>query len=197
MGEGDREILQREIAGLPNTLKSDDIESRLFDLKALRMQLAQAEGDTATFERYRQQIVEIALLLEEKPTVPAIAEQLEYLASLQESAFWEAIDLNGLEDMRRRLRVLAPFLDKKKRKIVYTDFKDEIIRVREEEIIYMPKMTGVQYEKKVKSYLREHHNHLVIHRLRTNQPLTETDLQGLENTLAEIGETQPLCTESA
>jgi len=28
----------------------------------------------------------------------------------------------------------------------------------------------------------------VIHRLRTNQPLTATDLQGLEKTLAEIGE---------
>ena len=27
-----------------------------------------------------------------------------------------------------------------------------------------------------------------IHRLRTNQPLTETDLHGLETTLAEIGE---------
>ena len=28
----------------------------------------------------------------------------------------------------------------------------------------------------------------MIHRLRTNQPLTETDLQGLETTLIEIGE---------
>ncbi len=31
-------------------------------------------------------------------------------------------------------------------------------------------------------------NHIVIHRLRTNQPLTEADLQGLETTLIEIGE---------
>ena len=52
----------------------------------------------------------------------------------------------------------------------------------------MPKMTGAQYEKKVKEYLRNHLDHIVIHRLRTNQPLTETDLQGLETTLAEIGE---------
>ena len=49
-------------------------------------------------------------------------------------------------------------------------------------------MTGVQYEKKVKDYLRNHLDHIVIHRLRTNQPLTATDLQGLETTLAEIGE---------
>ena len=44
----------------------------------------------------------------------------------------------------------------------------------------MPKMTGVQYEKKVKAYLKNHLDHIVIHRLRTNQPLTATDLLGLE-----------------
>ena len=52
----------------------------------------------------------------------------------------------------------------------------------------MPKMTGVQYEKKVKAYLKNHLDHIAIHRLRTNQPLTATDLLGLERTLAEIGE---------
>jgi len=40
----------------------------------------------------------------------------------------------------------------------------------------------------VKDYLRSHLDHLVIHRLRSNQSLTETDLQGLEQMLAEIGE---------
>ena len=44
----------------------------------------------------------------------------------------------------------------------------------------MPKMTGPQYEKKVKEYLRNHLDHLVVHRLRTNQPLTDADLKGLE-----------------
>jgi type I restriction enzyme, R subunit len=48
--------------------------------------------------------------------------------------------------------------------------------------------SSAQYEKKVNDYLRNHLNHLVIHRLRTNQPLTALDLKGLEATLAEIGE---------
>jgi type I restriction enzyme, R subunit len=89
---------------------------------------------------------------------------------------------------RLRLRGLVPLLDKKDRKIVYTDFEDEVLGIRDEEVIAMPKMTGAQYEKKVCDYLRSHLNHLVIHRLRSNQPLTETDLQGLETALAEIGE---------
>ncbi|MFA7174944.1 MAG: hypothetical protein WC340_16340 [Kiritimatiellia bacterium] len=88
--------------------------------------------------------------------------------------------------MRLRLRDLMILLDKKRRKIVYTDFNDEIMNLRDGEAIYIPRMTGAQYAKKVKDYLRTHTNDFVIHRLRTNQPLTELDLQGLECTLKQI-----------
>jgi type I restriction enzyme, R subunit len=186
--DADRERLLREVAGLPSEMETDDIESRMFDLTALRMQLALAEGHMTVFESHRQRIVEIAGLLEEKSSIPVVKAQLAYLASMQESSFWEGIGLGGLEELRLRLRGLVPFLDKKKRKIVYTDFQDEVMEVREEVIPTMPKMTGAQYEKKVTGYLRNHLDHLVIHRLRTNQPLTATDLKGLESTLVEIGE---------
>lgn len=188
LNDADREELQREVAGLPSEIETDDIESRLFDLTALRMQLALAQSDTGVFENHRRRVVEIAMLLEEKSTIPAVKAQLEYLAAMQETGFWEGIDLNGLEELRLRLRGLMPFLDRKKRKIVYTDFQDEVLGVREEEAVYMPKMTGAQYAKKVKDYLRSHLDHIVIHRLRSNQPLTDTDLQGLETILKEIGE---------
>ena len=147
-----------------------------------------SEADTGTFEKHRRRVVEIAMLLEDKTTIPVVAAQLAYLASVQESAFWEGIALDGLEELRLRLRGLVPFLDKKTRTVVYTDFKDEITAVREDAAVYLPKMTGVEYEKKVQEYLRNHLDHIVIHRLRTNQPLTTTDLRGLEQTLVEIGE---------
>jgi type I restriction enzyme R subunit len=188
LSESERKQLQHEVAGLPSEIETDDIESRLFDLTALKMQLALAESDMGVFETHRQRMVEIAMLLEEKSTIPAVKAQLAYLAAMQETGFWEGFDLNGLEELRLRLRGLVPFLDKKKRKIVYTDFQDEVIGVRDEPITDMPKMTGAQYEKKVKDYLKNHLDHIVIRRLRTNQPLTATDLQGLEKTLAEIGE---------
>lgn len=188
LSEHDREVLQREVAGLPAELPTDQIESRLFDLTALRMQLALAEHDVNALETLRQRVVEIAMLLEDKASIPAVKEQLAYLIALQEPSFWEGLNLATLEDTRLRLRGLVPFLDKKKRTIVYTDFKDEVLGVREEQAVYMPKMTGAQYEKKVREYLRNHLDHLVIKRLRSNQPLTKTDLAGLEHTLEEIGE---------
>ena len=51
----------------------------------------------------------------------------------------------------------------------------------------MPKMTTVQYEKKVRDYLRSHRDQAAIGRLRANQPLSPDDLAELERTLVEIG----------
>lgn len=82
--------------------------------------------------------------------------------------------LIGLEDLR--LRGLVQFIDKSKRKIVYTHFEDEITGVREDASVYMPKMTGNQYAKKVEDYLHSHQDEISIQRLRNNQPLTLTDL---------------------
>ena len=172
--DADRDLLQREVAGLPSEVETDEIESRMFDLTALRMQVALAEGHRGAVERHRQRMVEIAMLLEEKTTIPAVQAQLEYLASMQESGFWEGLDLHGLEELRLRLRRLVPFLDKKTQKIVYTDFQDQVIGVRDEEVVHMPKMTGVQYEKKVKE-LPEESPRPHRHPPSTNQPAAHRD----------------------
>ena len=89
---------------------TDDIESRLFDLTALKMQLAHAEGDLNAFEQLRQRVVEIAMLLEEKTAIPVVKAQLGYLAAMQEGTFWEGINLNLLEELRLLFLVPSPGL---------------------------------------------------------------------------------------
>ena len=49
LSDADHERLQREVAGLPSEIDTDEIESRMFDLTALRMQLALAEGNTGVY----------------------------------------------------------------------------------------------------------------------------------------------------
>lgn len=187
LSDEDRATLINDVAGLPCTLETDAIESRLFDLTALRLQLATLEGDAALFEAHRKRVIEIAALLEEKRAIPAVQQELAFLADVQAPEFWQDIDVVTIEDLRERLRGLTPFLDKKQRTVVYTNFQDEIVGTRDEQVIDLPSMTGVQYEKKVREYLKGHLDHLVIQRLRRNQPLTPTDLAGLERTLIEIG----------
>jgi type I restriction enzyme R subunit len=186
--DSDVHDIEFHVAGLPSQIETDGIEARFFDLSALRMQIALIEKDAGTFESTRKKVIEIAACLEEKDAIPAVKVQLEYLRAIQTTEFWEGIDLAALEDLRIRLRGLVQFIDKSKRKIVYTHFEDEITGVRQEEGIYMPKMTGNQYAKKVEEYLRSHQDEIAIQRLRNNQPLTPTDLQSLEKTLLSIGE---------
>jgi len=188
LSDSDIHEIENHIAGLPSQIETDEIEARFFDLSALRMQIALIEKDAGTFESTRKRVIEIAASLEEKDAIPAVKQQLEYLRAIQTTEFWECIDLAALEDLRIRLRGLVQFIDKSKRKIVYTNFEDEIISVREDEAIPMPKMTGKQYAKKVEDYLRGHQDEIAIQRLRNNQPLTPTDLQSLEKTLLSIGE---------
>jgi type I restriction enzyme R subunit len=176
------------VAGLPSQIKTDEIEARFFDLNALRMQIALVGQDFGTFESTRRKVIEIAANLEEKDAIPAVKQQLEYLRALQTPEFWDGIDLAALEDLRLRVRGLVQFLDKSKRKIVYTNFADEIMGVREDAVVHIPRMTGNQYAMKVEEYLRSHQDEIAIQRLRHNQPLTPTDLQSLEKTLLSIGE---------
>src|SRR5688500_10488680 len=172
LSDEDRETLQEEVAGLPSEIPAEEIESRLFDLMALRMQLATIEHDVSGFEKDRKKVVEIAMLMEEKSTIPAVKAQLGYLQAMQETEFWVGIDIAGLEEMRLRLRDLVPLLDKKKRHIVYTDFEDQITDIDSDSLVDIPRMTGIQYQRKVEQFLQNHLNNIVIHRLRTNQALT-------------------------
>ena len=91
-----------------------------------------------------------------------MAQQREYLEAMQDPAFWQGLGLAGTEDMRLRLRGLVPFLDKRQRKIVYTDFQDEVRGVQTDDVVAMPKMTGVQYEKKAPDFLRNYLTHIAI-----------------------------------
>ena len=187
LDESDVHELEDEVAGLPNERETDELEARLFDLLALRLQLAHVEGNAGAFEIDRHKVAEMAGSLEEKDSIPAVKAQLDFIRLIQTSEYWEAIDLAKLENLRVRLRGLAQFIEKNKRPIVYTGFEDEIISVREDAPIEIPSMTGAQYVKKVKAYLDEHKDAAVILRLRQNEPLTVTDLTGLESTLVELG----------
>jgi type I restriction enzyme R subunit len=97
-----------------------------------------------------------------------------------------------LESMRRRLRGLVQFIDKRQRKPVYTAFEDEIGGEIE------PLLPGLavgtdpaRFLAKVRAFLRQHLDHIAIEKLRNNKPLTTTDLTELERMLAESGVGEP------
>jgi type I restriction enzyme, R subunit len=55
-----------------------------------------------------------------------IAAELDLIQELQTDKYWQDITAPMLEIVRKRLRNLIKLIEKTKRKIVYTDFLDEI-----------------------------------------------------------------------
>lgn len=102
-----------------------------------------------------------------------------------------------LETVRRRLRALIKLLPKGQKKVVYTDFEDEL---GEAVRIDLPQVTSglnmAKFKEKARVFLREHESHVALQRLKRNQALTPTDLTELERMLLDAGATEPLLQEA-
>ena len=110
------------------------------------------------------------------------------IQDVQSDEWWQDVTIPMLERVRRRLRSLVKLIEKRKRKTIYTDFEDEM--GGETDITLPGLMPSGDFEKfraKARAFLREHQDHVAIHKLRLNRALTTADLVELERMLAESG----------
>jgi type I restriction enzyme, R subunit len=187
LSQDDRAELGEEVAGLPSGLDPENEEAKRFDLIMLRLQLAVLKSEPS-FERLRDQVMEIAGLLEEASAIPQVQAQMALLLDLQTEEWWQDVTVPLLENARRKVRNLVHLIDKHRRRPVYTDFEDQI---GDERAYDLPGLSDPrQYEKfrdKVRAFLRSHQDHVAVNKLRMNKPLTQSDLDELERMLAESG----------
>ena len=179
--------LANEVAGLPSQIETDGEEAKRFDLLLLHLQLARLRAEPA-FLRLRDQVKAIAGLLEEKATIPMVQEQIVLIQELQTDEWWQDVTVPMLEQVRKRLRLLVKLIEKKKRKPIYTNFEDEMGAERDFELPgFAAPDSYERFRAKVRHFLKAHEDHLTIHKLRTNEPLTPSDLAELEKMLNESG----------
>ena len=160
--------------------KEDDELARRFDVLILNYQLALLTGAYST-DRYINKISGTAKALLKKQNIPAVALQVPLLNELQSEPFWQSININRLDNVRVALRDLIKYLDKEKQPLVTTSFKDELNHEGIGEHDLIPTYINLQsYKDRVESYIRNHKDHLVIQKLKTNKPITETEINALE-----------------
>lgn len=76
------------------------------------------------------------------------------------------------------------YIEKEVKENVYTPFKDDIDLTGVEEVSLIEWSTKLQsYKDRVESYIRKNKHHVTIQKLRTNTPITQDELQALENML--------------
>lgn len=179
--------LAHEVAGLPSELEPEAEEAKRFDLLMLNLQLSLLRTEPA-FERLAEQVKIIAGLLEEMSNIPAVREQMPLIQDVQTDEWWQDVTVPLLEVLRKRLRALVKLIEKKSRKPLFTDFKDEI---GAETLVELPGFTASgdfeRFRSKARAFLRDHQDHITIHKLRMNKVLTATDLEELERMLEQNG----------
>jgi type I restriction enzyme R subunit len=98
--------------------------------------------------------------------------------------FWESVDILELEEVRSALRDLIKFIERSGQQIYYTNFKDEILEINENEAMYNVNDLK-DYKKKIEHYLKEHKDELAIYKLCNNKKLTKEDMKILEHIMWE------------
>lgn len=181
-----RELVEK-VAPLPSDAHEEDPDARDFDLRCVALQVALLEGAKTLPGQIAAMIAVVSALLEQR-TIPPIAAKLAYIQGLEAEETWAHASVDMVEEVRRELRGLVRFIDKKKRPIVYTNFKDELLESHAGEVeVPLYTATGALYRRRVTQFIREHQDDLVIAKLRANKPLTQTDLKTLEALLIEAG----------
>ncbi len=179
--------LSQKIAGLPTELDPENEETKRFDLLVLKLQLALLRTEPG-FAQLSDRVRVIAGLLAEKDAIPMVRQQMPLIQDLQTEEWWQDVTVSMLEAMRRRLRNLVQLIDKRQRKVVYTDFEDVMDAEREIELSSFT--AGTDYDKfrdKARAFLRANLDHVAVRKLRMNRPLTASDLAELERMLIESG----------
>jgi len=187
VGVGDLSELANHVAGLPAEVDAEPEEAKRFDLLLLSLELALLRTEPG-YPRLQRDVRQIAGLLEEYPTIPAVAKQLPLIAEVQSDEWWTDVTLPMLEVVRRRLRLLVPFIEKSKRKIVYTDFEDEIGEAVDVEFAGLAPADKLErFRKKARVFLREHKGETAIEKIHRNWPITTADLAELQRILVDSG----------
>jgi type I restriction enzyme, R subunit len=175
------------LSALPSTVRDDDEDAKRFDMLMLRTQLCMLHAEPG-MQRLASAVQALADALLGLGNIPAVSKHLVLIEAVASEEWWQDVTLPMLEQARRHLRGLIYLIDKIGRKVVYTDFADQIGEITAVTLA----LGGIagdfeRFRSKVRAFLRAHENHLTLHKLRRNQALTAADLAELERMLIESG----------
>lgn len=173
------EVLQY-LAPLVNVEETDE-QAKRFDLLLLQIETAKVERNAA-LQAGVGRLSNIARRLQAMSNIPAVREKLPLIRQVQQGGFWKSAGMMDMEHIRLQLRHLIRLIPKKDRKIYKTNFADNIEAIREIEVL-KPYTRMESYRERVERFVRENRNHLAIQKLRNNQPLTQGELEALEQIL--------------
>lgn len=172
--------------GMP--IEKDEVSAVRFDALMYGIELAYLAGKEHT--RARNDLIKKVSGVAGVSNIPEITAQKELLTKILHTDYLKTADVNEFENIRVKLRNLMKYLPTTGVGKYTTHFTDEVLDTewRESEL---ENDDLKNYKAKAEFYVRQHQNHIVIAKLRSNQPLTKLDISELEKILwSEIGTKQ-------
>ena len=174
--------LQNDVAPLVRIDEDDQFALR-FDALMYGYMIAVIRGESTSM--HRRKLVNIAVALEEKATVPQVKEKLPTIQRVNAEGVLDKAGMIELDDLRLELRDLVKFIaDQNPRAIVTTNLNDPVTLRQEGELLDFGEEFA-DYKLKVNRYINENGDKLIIHKLRNNLPMTQVEFDELERIFTE------------
>jgi type I restriction enzyme R subunit len=177
-------VVREEVAPL---ILPDEEEAKAlrFDALMYGIELAYLVGKKYT--KARSDLHKKVEALSHVANIPDIQRQTDFIQMLLHTDYVENAGINEFEEIREKLRELMKYIpDGHKQKYV-TNFTDELLSIEWKEA-ELENDELKNYKAKAEYYVRSHQDHIAIAKLKTNQPLTGTDIASLEGILwKEVG----------
>lgn len=179
-------LVREEVAPLIQP-DGDEVNAVRFDALMYGIELAYLVGKK--YSKARTDLNRKVAGIAGMSNIPEIQAQSDLINKILHTDYVEAAGINEFEEIREKLRDLMKYVSSEKVKYT-TNFADELLSMEWKES-ELENDELKNYKAKAEHYIRQHQDNPVIAKLKTNQPLTQSDIEALEETLwHEVGTKQ-------
>lgn len=177
-------LVKEEIAPLIKPDKEDASAVR-FDALMYGLELAYLSGKKYT--RARGDLLKRAEAVANVANIPEIQAKSELIQKILHTSYLENAGIDEFEHIREELRDLMKYIITTGPRKYMTDFTDDILDMTWNDS-ELENDELANYKAKAEYYIRQHQDTLAIAKLKTNRPLTDTDVKTLQEILwGELG----------
>lgn len=163
---------------------NDEIKAVRFDALVYGIELAYLAGKK--YNKARSDLIKKVNAVAGVANIPEIKAQHELINKILHTDYVDTAGINEFEHIRENLRNLIKYIPISTN-TYSTNFADEILSMEWKEA-ELESDDLKNYKAKAEFYVRQHKDHLVIAKLRSNKPLTKVDVESLERILwSEVG----------
>ncbi len=165
----------------------DDEAAKRFDQLCFNLQLDCLQKGGVS-DQWMNETIVLAGALSKRGAIPLVAAKMDLIKLVQTAAWWQEQSVEKFESLRKELRSLVRFIEKTSGMLYFSDFDDMILPGISELKPVLANNNLEAYRKRVTEYIQQNRNHITIHKLRTNQPITRKEFVDLDRMLFEQGE---------